>query len=598
MHGVAVGSVAELAGFLTALDADKHLAMDFWAVMGKMSNESSAYLAGSTLNERMLEVVVEAVTGSSLAEVITSSEESLGVVERLSRLLSGEDINSPVVVDHAPGAEDPDVELKKPVSRADMPSLTAMPSPGSAGPTPVRLFRSRADDVERAPVEMRPAHRFDERRAEERPAAAQPIARTPGSGTEAPGPRPVTARAVFSENPSPIRPGADATEDELALERLRLMRWALENFPAPNNSAAMRAEAELIGAKLSAAELMAKYGPRNSQAEAAPRDPVAERPADATAADQSVVPAVPFWKLQEPVSIRIEGESRRMVPEPKLEGLAQPEVALRGADDDGPPIHIPLSDFEDDDLDANQKMRIFGCVIGGVMVIGVAIGLLLGYTNGMWQSVTAPIREIHSSFWHRPVTALDVPNDLVVDPPPPPPPEPVPVHRARVAPTPTPTREIPAKARMDHRIDQRMDQPIVRVLPAPSDRLVPATGATDPVQAENRPTVSAAYPDTARSSGGAVVPVPASAMVANLLISRPPVYPDAARASHAEGQVLMQVVVNKDGTVGHIHVLEGDPVLRSAAAEAVSKWRYRPYQVNGQPVEVSTTVAVNFTVDQ
>jgi periplasmic protein TonB len=229
------------------------------------------------------------------------------------------------------------------------------------------------------------------------------------------------------------------------------------------------------------------------------------------------------------------------------------------------------------------------------MALGMGIGLLLGHAGGMWQTLTAPVREIHSSFWHRPVTALDVPNELVVDPPPQPPPAPVPVpvRRIRVAPTPSPTREISTR--------MRMDQPIVRVLPAPSDRLVPVTAASDLAQVDNRPTVNAAYPDTVASSVGAAavpVPVPAAVMVSNLLIARPPTYPDAARASHAEGQVLMQVVINKDGTVGHIHVLEGDPVLRSAAAEAVSKWRYRPYVVNGQPVEVSTTVAVNFTLDQ
>ena len=73
------------------------------------------------------------------------------------------------------------------------------------------------------------------------------------------------------------------------------------------------------------------------------------------------------------------------------------------------------------------------------------------------------------------------------------------------------------------------------------------------------------------------------------MISRVPAYPEAARASHAEGQVVMQVVVNKDGTVGHIRVLEGDPALRPAASESVSKWRYRPYTVNGELVDVLTT---------
>ena len=50
--------------------------------------------------------------------------------------------------------------------------------------------------------------------------------------------------------------------------------------------------------------------------------------------------------------------------------------------------------------------------------------------------------------------------------------------------------------------------------------------------------------------------------------------------------------------VGHLRVLEGNPVLRSAATEAVSKWRYRPYLVNGEPVEVVTTVSVDFILGQ
>jgi protein TonB len=45
-------------------------------------------------------------------------------------------------------------------------------------------------------------------------------------------------------------------------------------------------------------------------------------------------------------------------------------------------------------------------------------------------------------------------------------------------------------------------------------------------------------------------------------------------------------------------VVEGDPALRNAALDAVSKWRYRPYTVNGQPVDVLTTVAVDFRPDQ
>ena len=95
MHRVPVGSPAELGGFLKALDEDKHLAMDFWAVMGKMGEEGSAYLAGLTLNGRMLEVVSEAVTGLRVAELMASGEEARQVVSQVVRLLAGEDLHSP-----------------------------------------------------------------------------------------------------------------------------------------------------------------------------------------------------------------------------------------------------------------------------------------------------------------------------------------------------------------------------------------------------------------------------------------------------------------------------------------------------------------------
>jgi TonB family protein len=87
-------------------------------------------------------------------------------------------------------------------------------------------------------------------------------------------------------------------------------------------------------------------------------------------------------------------------------------------------------------------------------------------------------------------------------------------------------------------------------------------------------------------------------METNLISSRVPAYPEAARGDHVEGRVVMQARISKSGMVGHLRVLEGNPMLRSAATEAVSKWRYRPYLVNGEPVEVVTTVSVDFILGQ
>lgn len=80
----------------------------------------------------------------------------------------------------------------------------------------------------------------------------------------------------------------------------------------------------------------------------------------------------------------------------------------------------------------------------------------------------------------------------------------------------------------------------------------------------------------------------------NLITSRVPAYPEAARTEGVQGRVLLQATISKEGEVEQLHVLDGDPMLRAAAMDAVSKWRYRPYTVNGKPVEVSTNIRVDF----
>jgi TonB family protein len=89
-----------------------------------------------------------------------------------------------------------------------------------------------------------------------------------------------------------------------------------------------------------------------------------------------------------------------------------------------------------------------------------------------------------------------------------------------------------------------------------------------------------------------------SVMDENLIVQRVPAYPEGAKISGVEGDVVMQALISKEGTVKRVHVTEGDSRLRSAAEEAVYKWRYRPYVLNGRPVEVATTVTVNFNLDR
>ena len=75
-----------------------------------------------------------------------------------------------------------------------------------------------------------------------------------------------------------------------------------------------------------------------------------------------------------------------------------------------------------------------------------------------------------------------------------------------------------------------------------------------------------------------------------------PEYPAEARQDNIQGTVKIQVIIQKDGYVTVQNVVEGDPILSPAAIEAVKQWRYEPTLFDGKPVDVQTTIEVNFTL--
>jgi len=75
-----------------------------------------------------------------------------------------------------------------------------------------------------------------------------------------------------------------------------------------------------------------------------------------------------------------------------------------------------------------------------------------------------------------------------------------------------------------------------------------------------------------------------------------PEYPALAKQAGIQGTVSLSVIVGKDGKVQDIKVISGHPLLVQAALDAVKNWVYRPTLLNGDPVEVSTTIDVNFTL--
>jgi protein TonB len=84
---------------------------------------------------------------------------------------------------------------------------------------------------------------------------------------------------------------------------------------------------------------------------------------------------------------------------------------------------------------------------------------------------------------------------------------------------------------------------------------------------------------------------------AQLLNKVEPVYPRIAVLSGVQGQVLLHAIIARNGTIQSLNVISGPPLLIRAATDAVSQWRYRPYVLNGEAVEVETFITVNFKKD-
>jgi len=98
-------------------------------------------------------------------------------------------------------------------------------------------------------------------------------------------------------------------------------------------------------------------------------------------------------------------------------------------------------------------------------------------------------------------------------------------------------------------------------------------------------------------AGKSAAPVSSEDLSASRLIHRvEPQYPAEATARHIQGLVTLEVQIGGDGVVRNITVVDGDPVLAEAALQAVRQWRYRPYSVDGRPVEMQTRITIRFTL--
>jgi TonB family protein len=108
--------------------------------------------------------------------------------------------------------------------------------------------------------------------------------------------------------------------------------------------------------------------------------------------------------------------------------------------------------------------------------------------------------------------------------------------------------------------------------------------------------VPAHRPVAAQVTPEKAVRVSAGVMAGMVLAKQAPVYPPDAKAAGIQGAVVLSATITKTGTVENVQVVSGPEKLRDAAVGAASNWRYRPYELNGLPVAVSTTITINFSL--
>jgi periplasmic protein TonB len=149
--------------------------------------------------------------------------------------------------------------------------------------------------------------------------------------------------------------------------------------------------------------------------------------------------------------------------------------------------------------------------------------------------------------------------------------------------------------------------------PIPAPDYLPAVQPTDRVgdllvQLINSKTETAVIPLAPPPPAPAIpAPPPAPADIApvrrggvvqqaNLIYQVNPVYPELAKLTRVQGVVMMEAIISKEGAIESLRVLTGHPLLDRAAMDAVKQWRYRPTFLNGEPVEVITTITVTFSL--
>ncbi|MEI9980816.1 MAG: TonB family protein [Edaphobacter sp.] len=209
---------------------------------------------------------------------------------------------------------------------------------------------------------------------------------------------------------------------------------------------------------------------------------------------------------------------------------------------------------------------------GKKITAGLAIVLLLAGSGFAWHRYSTQIRQITTNLIQK-------------------------IHPSEI-------QQQPAPAEAPQSTDTTPGESAPQAASPAEQTAPPATTAPEPEPPAAQPRktppehANIPAPQDAFIADASAVRVPAAVMEKNIIVSRVPAYPEAAKASRVQGSVIVQALITKTGAVSRVHVTQGDTRLRTAAVDAIYRQRYRPYLVNGVPVDVITTITMNFTPGQ
>lgn len=573
MHRISFGAPENLGPLLLSLHENRHFAMDFWSVVNAVSEGGS----GSLNDEEVLEAVVESSTGV-LPNVLPEYERP--GVQELRQMLAGVDVERPA--EPAPLSSPTDPFMPK-ESAAANPVVDATPPSNDETQKTRRSIGEALAKLEQSTRELR--EQLAQIDAEMARAQTPPVAAPQA---------PVAAATVAAASAA----DAKSAEDQLAetLSKWNRIADKLESLGEPRPQSAVREHA------LPPFPEVVPVQPSHPPSQRfAPETTVQPQPVPASSTP--VVPIVPIAPSVPPAFSGVQPVAAPIPPSFAEPGLPSPAATVRDAfasrparplthrglatpdPTDNPFIVAPLSHYtEEPERSSVARFAMALVVIGALAAAGFYATRTDTGQAMLHEAVSVIHDKYNSAMGHSDTTESSAPKPADTA---------APQAQGDTTSAQTPPDSLTSSA--PSATSTSGIEPAASVTASPGSSQSASTPTPEAVRRRNEVDASAARSNAPEPIVDAsVLHVPSSTMAANLIFSRVPAYPEPAREQGIEGSVVMDVVISQSGTVKYVRVIDGDRHLRLAAEDAVMRWRYKPYVQNGSPMEVATTVRVDF----